>query len=158
MIDSAEDLAGLAYLVNVEQITFSGETITIPSGTVISLKNTDGRGGTMLWPGIGVNSSSAYFAGTLEGNGCTILDMTVNDKTGSNGGLFNYCSGADISGLRVRGETKVKTVGGGIIAYGKACKISKCINYVDVTNQREAGNDGEEGLAGNRAGGIDYST
>lgn len=155
VIDSAEDLAGLAYLVNVEQITFSGEAITIPTGTVISLKNTDGRGGTLLWPGIGVNSSSAYFAGTLEGNGCTILDMTVNDAAGSNGGLFSYCSGATISGLRVRGETKVRTVGGGIVGYGKACKISECINYVDVTNQRSTpdGED-EEGSAGNRAGGI----
>ena len=155
VIDSAEDLAGLAYLVNVEQITFSGETITIPVGTVISLKNTDGRGGTLLWPGIGVNSSSAYFAGTLKGNGCTILDMTVNDEAGSNGGLFSYCNNATISGLRVRGETKVRTVGGGIVGYGKACKISECINYVDVTNQRskQEGED-EEGSAGNRAGGI----
>ena len=155
VIDSAEDLAGLAYLVNVEQITFSGETITIPSGTVISLKNTDGRGGTLLWPGIGVNTSSAYFAGTLEGNGCTVLDMSMIDEAGSNGGLFNYCIDASISGIRVRGETKVHSGGGGIIGYGQSCKISKCINYVDVTNQKsKADGEDEEGPAGYRAGGI----
>ena len=155
VIDSAEGLAGLAYLVNVEQITFSGETITIPAGTVISLKNTDGRGGTLLWPGIGVNTSSSYFAGSLDGNGCTILDMTMIDQTGSNGGLFSYCIGASINSIRVRGETKVHSGGGGIVGYGQSCEISNCINYVDVTNQRsKQDGDNEEGPAGYRAGGI----
>ena len=149
LIDSAEDLAGLAYLVNVEQISFSGDTIVIPSGTVISLKNTDGRGGVLRWPGIGVNSSNAYFGGKLIGNGCTILDMGRIEENGSNGGLFNYCVNAEISGLNVRGKTQVWSVGGGIIGYGEGCKISNCINYVDVTNQKD-----KEGTVGNRAGGI----
>ena len=154
-IDSAEDLAGLAYLVNVEQITFKGETINIPEGTVISLKNTDGRGGTLLWPGIGVNTSSSCFAGTLEGSGCTILDMSVIDEAGSYGGLFGYCNGASISGIRVRGETKVHDGGSGIVGYGKSCKISNCINYVDVTNQKSrTDGDDQAGTAGNRAGGV----
>ena len=153
VIDSSEDLAGLAYLVNVEQITFEDETIVIPEGTVISLKNTDGRGGVMRWPGIGVNSS-VYFGGTLEGNGCTILDMSRIDQEGSEAGLFNYCCNASISGLNVRGVTKVHTIGGGVIGYGENCRISRCINYVDVTNQRSKGEEDEEGAAGDRAGGI----
>ena len=148
-IETAEDLAGLAYLVNVGRITFDGETITIPTGTVISLKNTDGRGGMMLWPGIGVNSSFAFFGGTLEGNGCTILDMSRIDENDSNGGLFNYCNNATIRGIRVRGETKVNSVGGGIIGFGQNCRIENCINYVHVTNC-----DNEEYEAGSIAGGI----
>ncbi|MBQ3321524.1 MAG: hypothetical protein IJH05_01620 [Firmicutes bacterium] len=153
VIDSAEDLAGLAYLVNVEQITFSGETIVIPSGAVISLKNTDGRGGTLLWPGIGVNSSTTFFAGTLQGNGCTILDMSRIDETGSNGGLFNFCCNATIKNLNVRGETQVQSIGGGIIGYGENCKVENCINYVDVTNQLDSNPDGD-GTVGERTGGI----
>ena len=38
-INTAAQLAGLAYLVNIEGETFSGETIEIPENTVISLKN-----------------------------------------------------------------------------------------------------------------------
>ena len=95
-----EDEYGLVVATDLKmKDAESGETITIPSGTVISLKNTDGRGGTLLWPGIGVNTSSAYFAGTLEGNGCTVLDMSMIDEAGSNGGLFNYCIDASISGI-----------------------------------------------------------
>lgn len=149
IIDSAEDLAGLAYLVNVEANTFKGETITIPEETVISLKNTDGRGGTLLWPGIGLNSSTGSFQGTVEGNGCTILDMSRIDEEGSNGALFNYCNGATIRGIAVRGETRVQSIGAGLVSYADGCLIEDCINYVKVTNVKN-----ENDTYGSRAGGI----
>ena len=150
-IDSAEDLAGLAYLVNIEGETFSGETIEIPENTVISLKNIDGRGGTMRWPGIGISSNYNYFAGTFIGNDCTIMDMKRIDKEGSDGGLFNNCSGATIKGIRLRGDTKVLSNGGGIVGSADSCTIENCINYTDVTNQDEKG-ECAGGIAGRAVG------
>ena len=141
-LTSGEQLAGLAYLVNVEGITFEG--ITIYLGNDISLENTDGTIGTRTWAGIGRNTVSC-FKGIFDGKGYTISEMSAYNS-GSYAGLFGYCSGATIKNIVLRGTSKCTAstaYAAGIAAYASNSVIENCVSYVSV----EASGMGAGGIA-----------
>ncbi|MDR3311268.1 MAG: S-layer homology domain-containing protein [Oscillospiraceae bacterium] len=131
-INSGAELAGLAYLVNEEGVTFKGVTISL--GKDISLLNTDGTVGVRIWEPIGKNASRA-FCGTFDGNGHPVGAMTAYND-GSYAALFGYCSGAVIRNVTVSGTatgTAASSYAAGIAAYASGSRIENCVNRAAVT-------------------------
>ena len=88
-ISTAEELAGLAKLVNLGN-TFSGKTVVLIKD--IDLENKE-------WTPIG-KSLEKSFQGTFEGGGRTISYLKVT-RTNENVGLFGYVADAEIRNLTV---------------------------------------------------------
>ena len=101
-LEDAADLAGLAAIVNgtatnngtTIKDNFSGDTITLKSGSTIDLKDKQ-------WTPIG-NASDSYFAGTFDGNNVTISNLTINKQTSEKYvGLFGYVREGTIKNVKV---------------------------------------------------------
>ena len=88
-ITTAEQLAGLAKLVNDGTQNFSERTIYL--GADIDLDN-------RAWTSIGSNSSRP-FSGTFDGQGYTISKLKQTLKSNANGGLFGYVVEGTITGV-----------------------------------------------------------
>lgn len=88
-ITTAEQLAGLAKLVNDGTENFAVRTIYL--GADIDLDN-------RAWTSIG-SSSSRPFRGTFDGQGYTISKLKQTVKSNANGGLFGYVVGGTITGV-----------------------------------------------------------
>ena len=131
-LTTAAQLAGLSHLVNIEGVTFSGQTILL--GNNISLENIDGTTGVRTWAAAGV-SMSRSFQGAFDGQGNTISDMTAwND--GSYSGLFGCCVNASIKNVRVIGTVKGEasaSYAAGIAAFASGCTIENCAADADIT-------------------------
>ena len=141
-IKTADQLAGLAYLVNTKGYTFKGKTVKLAND--ISLKNNDGTDGIRYWNCIG-SSSEKCFRGTFDGQGHTVKSM--NAKTdGSYSGLFGYVYGGTVKNVTVKGTSEALGSAAGIAAYGDSAKITGCTSYVTVTAK------------GSNAGGITART
>jgi hypothetical protein len=125
---TAEELAGLAYLVN-NGTTFSGVTIYL--GSDIDL---DGR----EWTPIGTGSTSSgsdfttrAFSGTFNGNGHTIIGLSINNTSLKRAGFFGALNGATVTMLKIKDAnvtiTQRNVISGGVIA-GTAnnSAITKC--------------------------------
>ncbi|MDR0838766.1 MAG: hypothetical protein LBN99_03890, partial [Oscillospiraceae bacterium] len=141
-LTSAAQLAGLAYLVNVEGVAFEGVTILL--GSDISLANTDGTGGTRIWEACGRNVSR-HFSGTFDGRGYSVYDMTAYSG-GSYAGLFGYCVGATIKNVTVRGTVTGESsmaFAAGIVSYASASTVENCVNRAVIT----ASGTGAAGIA-----------
>lgn len=133
-IQTPEELAGLAWLVNVNGLSFQG--ITIHLGKDISLANNDGTTGLRLWEGIG-RSVSRPFAGIFDGGGHTIRDLTIR-QDGSYAALFGFCSNAQIRDLTVLGSVEsnaTSSYAAGIAAYVSGGSITNCVNYATIAAQ-----------------------
>ncbi len=109
-INTSEQLAGLAQIVNSGADSFEGDVITLASDLDL---------GGNAWTPIG--TSSAKFNGTFKGEGHTIVDLYVN--TSKNAGLFGctwtsaHIENLTIDGAIVRGNDYVgAVVGGGYIS------------------------------------------
>ena len=89
-LEDAEDLAGLAVLVN-DGNTFAGKTITLKAGGTFDLS-------AHTWTPIG--TSSSMFAGTFDGSGATITGLTILDASGYNG-LFALVNSATIRDIKI---------------------------------------------------------
>ena len=129
---TAEELAGLAWLVDKGGYSFEGVTVCL--GNDISLENTDGTVGARLWTPIGANLNKA-FHGTFDGQGFAVYDMTVS-STGSYGALFGCCVGATIQNLSVYGSvtgTAAASYAAGVVAYLSGGALENCANYAAVT-------------------------
>ncbi|MCD7946894.1 MAG: S-layer homology domain-containing protein [Oscillospiraceae bacterium] len=126
-ITTPEQLAGMAYLVNVEGVTFAG--ITLRLGNDISLSSADGR----IWEACGTGAIN-HFSGTFDANGYNIYDMSAYN-VGSYAGLFGYCTGATIQNVTVRGTVTCDastSYAAGIVGYASGCMVENCINYATV--------------------------
>ena len=95
-IESAEDLAQLAYLVNVEGLTFEGKTIEINKWADIDLSAHE-------WVPIGgyVDGTARYFKGTFTGSSSYNISGLRINATGTKQadvckGLFGMTKGATI--------------------------------------------------------------
>jgi hypothetical protein len=92
-ITTAEQLAGLAQLVNAGTETFRGKTITL--GNDIALNDTTGWQGWATtppansWTAIGLSTSGRGFTGTFDGAGYVISGVYINNSS-SYQGLFGY--------------------------------------------------------------------
>ncbi len=141
-IKNANQLAGLAYLVNTKGYSFKGKTIKLAND--ISLANNDGTEGVRYWNRIG-SSSSAAFKGIFDGQCHTIKNMTAKTD-GSYSGLFGYVSGGTVKNLTVRGTSEASDSAAGIASYCDGATILNCNSYVEVIAK------------GNNAGGVAAKT
>ncbi len=136
-INTYQELAGLASLVNEQKLSFEGKTIEL--GSDISLAE-----GDRVWTPIG-SSASSPFKGTFDGKGHVIGALRSDSGTKSYSGLFGFCSGATIKNLTVRGTSSSSagmSYAGGIASYAQGGSFENCVNRVAVT------------AAGDYAGGI----
>ena len=141
VLTTAEQLAGLAWLVDKGGYTFEGVTVAL--GNDISLDNTDGTVGVRCWTPIGTNVSKS-FRGTFDGQGHAVYDMTVR-ATGSYGALFGCCVGATIKNLSVYGSVRGEanaSYAAGVAAYVSGGRVENCVNWAEIS------------AAGTHAGGV----
>lgn len=125
-IYTAEELAGLASIVNAGTDNFSGDTIALAAD--LDLDNRQ-------WTPIGNTNelTGTVFSGTFNGGGHIILNLTVGASatpaTYDNSGLFGYINGGTVNGLGLENvlifATGMMNTGGmaGITAEGS---ISDC--------------------------------
>lgn len=142
-LTTAEQLAGLAKLVNQEGVSFDGILILLDNN--VSLANRDGTAAPRLWDGIG-RSDSAAFRGIFDGRGHAIFDMDVRQNN-TYGGFFAYCAGATVRNLNVCGSvasTAETADVGGVVGFGSKTTLFSCLNFASVT----ADGTGCGGLAG----------
>lgn len=131
-LTTAAQLAGLSQLVNSGAQDFLGETVTL--GADISLRNTDGSGGTRCWAGVGQDAERA-FRGVFDGGGHTVTDMDAW-SSGSYAALFGYLSGAVVKNLTVCGTAAcdaASAYAAGIAACAEASTLESCVSRVTVT-------------------------
>ena len=176
-VNSAEQLAGLAKLVNSSENgnTFSGYTITLHSD--IDLQN-------QTWTPIGNGSrgseGGSCFSGVFDGNGHTIRNINVTeDRDNYGAGLFSVVNGGTVKNITIEGgsikafdygaavvgimlgestiencharniEIHSDDVAAGIVAraYGTNNTITECTNSCNITTAKKAG--GIVGIASN---------
>ena len=127
-LTTARQLAGLALLVKNGD-DFAGKTVRL--GCDISLANDDSsfNRATRWWDGIGTGAHA--FAGTFDGCGHCITDMTAI-STGSGAGLFLRADGAMIRDLTVRGEAEARGGAAGLAAQLHDTQVRNCTAAVDV--------------------------
>ena len=131
-LTTAQQLAGLAKLVNEQGVRFAG--VTVQLGADISLASIDGSAGSCTWTAVGT-SLQRPFSGTFDGQGHTIFAMEAYN-TGSYAALFGCCVGAKLQNLTVCGSASGEaraSYAAGLVAYAKGCEIENVNLYVDVT-------------------------
>lgn len=102
-INTAEELAGLAKLVNEGTETFAGKTVLL--GRDIDL-------GGKEWTVIGINNKSYSFLGVFDGQGCTVGGLGVIKPYGEAeflglfGSLYNSNT-ASIRNLNITGDVRI---------------------------------------------------
>ena len=131
-ITTAEQLAGLALLVNRRGVDFAGVTIRL--GNDISLDNTDGTAGARLWTPIGGNAAKA-FRGHFDGQGFAVYDLTIS-AAASYAALFGCCENAVIENLSVYGcveSSAAAAYAAGVAAYMTGGSIRNCSNYAGIS-------------------------
>ena len=129
-IDSTDDLAGLAKLVNTGVDNFAGKTVKLSSD--IDLNG-------YSWFQIGT-SSTYPFAGNFDGNGKTISNLYIQTKS-SYAGLFGYvASGASISNLNMVNVTvdDLSATADGTYSFGAV--VGYCPGSVKLDNVTLSGN------------------
>src|SRR5690554_5050471 len=157
---TAEQLAGLAHLVNEGHSDFLGKTITL--GADIFLNDTAGAvAGTWAsiprreW--IPIGNSSRTFKGEFDGiagkKNRKIYGLYINDTTKTSVGLFGYTSGVQISNLEVLvGRVTAKDTVGALIGYAEGGSVSNVHSEIKVTGRNYVG-----GLIGRTNGSVSAS-
>jgi len=87
-ISTASELAGVAYLVNNNFTSFSGKTIHLSNDIDLQGKE---------WNPIG--SSNTYFAGSFDGNGYKISNVSIESPNDYYGGLWGKIKNAKVYNL-----------------------------------------------------------
>jgi len=158
---TAEQLAGLAHLVNEGYSDFLGKTITL--GADIFLNDTAGAvAGTWAsiprreW--IPIGNSSRPFKGEFDGiagkKNRKIYGLYINDTTKTSVGLFGYTSGVQISNLEVLvGRVTAKDTVGALIGYAEGGSVSNVHSEIKVTGRNYVG-----GLIGKFRGVLNRSS
>lgn len=134
-IRTAEELANFAQLVNSGN-NFSGKTVTLARDIDLSAVCNEESGKS--WTPIG-RSARVSFAGTFDGNGYTIGNMSVTVANNSVQGLFGWLSGT-VQNLIVTGEIKLEGCKtplfvGSIAGQAMKSTITKCNSRVNITVQ-----------------------
>ena len=128
----ADDLFGLAKLVNDGTTDFTGKTINLM--TSITLNGYD-------WIPIGGKDNYA-FGGAFDGQHFTISDMSVNEPRGASpgsAGLFGALKNGKVKNLTVTGAIKLENNSalcvGGIVAECSSGTVTTCVSRVNITVQ-----------------------
>ena len=124
-INTGDQLAGLAQLVNDGTNDFSGKTITL--GANINLA-------AYGYGAAGWNSGNgwipiSYFNGIFNGNNKTISNLYINDDNYGYAGLFGYIWGGTVKNLNLVIDSHGVNGGdytGGIVGYIEHGTIEKC--------------------------------
>ncbi|MBQ8537817.1 MAG: hypothetical protein IJ461_10500, partial [Clostridia bacterium] len=131
-LSSAEDLLGLAQLVN-DGNSFAGQTIRLSNDIDLSAVCSSSK---RSWPGIG--AASAPFTGVFDGDGHTVSNLYVNSSANGVGLFGTMAGGASISNVVVSGS--VTTTGGyagGLVGWIRGgsgtVTLDNCGSLVDVT-------------------------
>ena len=160
-LTTAEQLAGLAKLVNQGTSSFEGKTITL--GDDIFLNDTAGvDAGTWAsvphteWTPIG--TSSRPFKGEFDGiagkKNRKIYGLYVNDATKDYVGLFGYTNNVKISNLEVLvGRITAKDNVGALVGYAVGGSLTNVHSEVKVTGNNHVG-----GLVGYFTGNLSASS
>ncbi|MCL2282688.1 MAG: fibrobacter succinogenes major paralogous domain-containing protein [Fibromonadales bacterium] len=108
-LTTAEQLAGLAQLVNNGTATFSGKAITL--GANIALNDTNAQGGWRKWnesnapanKWIPIGNAANNFKGKFDGNSKVVSGLYINNSNADYQGLFGVASDGSISNLGLTG-------------------------------------------------------
>ena len=160
-LTTAEQLAGLAKLVNQGTSSFEGKTITL--GMDIFLNDTTGAG-SGAWASIPrtqwtpIGTSSRPFKGEFDGLAGKkvrkIYGLYINDASKDYAGLFGNTSNVKISNLDVLvGQITAHDNVGGLVGYATGGSITNVHAEIKVTGNNHTG-----GLAGYTTGTISASS
>ncbi|MDR2058259.1 MAG: T9SS type A sorting domain-containing protein [Dysgonamonadaceae bacterium] len=160
LIESAEQLAHLAYIVNNGIGAGSGRTVGANTywklTTDVDLNGSE----SFQWTPIGYyNSDSDYynFGGHFDGDNHTIGNLFINTSTLQRIGLFGYTDGGSIKNVGIVGNSSVirisansKPYAGGIAGYVKNTSIDNCYNtgVVSSYNSLSSSDAYSGGIAG----------
>jgi len=121
-LNTAEQLAGLAELVNSGADTFSGKTIIL--GNNIDLFAYSGGEG---WTPIGDYDAYRPFSGTFNGDYKTISNLAINRTSDDYIGLFGYVSYGKVQNLgMVNASVSGGNYIGGIAGYVYGADVMNC--------------------------------
>ena len=136
IIDSAEQLAGLAKLTN-GGVTFEGKTVDIRIMNIYWKNeiNLDAH----KWIPIG-NKESNPFKGTIQCSTGTLIRGMYCENTTGIGGFVGVLDGGNMNGVTITDsyvasgtlETGSSIMTGGIVGYGKNSSILRCVNDAHV--------------------------
>ena len=137
-IATADQLAGLALIVNEGEDDFIGDTVSLTSD--IDLTAYQGGAG---WTPVG--NSACAFKGTFRGNGHTVRGLVINDSANGYKGLFGYIDGGAVENLRLQdaqitGSVQTGGIAGEVVNSGV---ISGCVVSGSISGTSNAG-----GIAG----------
>lgn len=141
-ISSAEDLAGLAMLVE-DGNTFEDKTITIDADIDL-----DGN----LWSPIGVDMDLP-FSGTVEGNEHSISNLWINLPEADNQGLFGRCTAASLKDIFIDASHILARDTSGTLV-GSFSTNSMMTNCKATNISILAGADSDSQFAGQNTGGL----
>ncbi|SMG15282.1 GLUG motif-containing protein [Fibrobacter sp. UWB13] len=160
-LTTAEQLAGLAKLVNEGTSNFSGKTITL--GADIFLNDTAGAGaGTWAsvphaeWTPIGTKSRpfKGEFDGIAGKKNRKIYGLYISDATKDYAGLLGYTSNVKISNLDVLvGRIIAKDNVGALVGYAVGGSVTNVHSEIRVTGNNHVG-----GLVGYFTGSLSTSS
>lgn len=120
--------AGVYQISNGAELAWFADKVNAGDGAANAELLDDIELGNFAWSPIG-SSSSKSFTGTFNGNGHSISEIYVNDKSNYKG-LFGYVNNADISGLTILGTVSGKQYVGGLAGYVAGnSTIDRCANY-----------------------------
>lgn len=145
-LTTAEELAGLAYLVNTGT-TFQGKTITL--GADIFLNDTTGAGkgtwstsGKRMWTPIGTQSNpfKGEFDGLAGKKNRKIYGLYINDTTKNYVGLFGYTNGVKISNLDLLvGKIAGGNASGALAGSASNGSVENVLSELDVSGKNWVG-------------------
>ncbi len=93
--------------------------------------------GNHVWNPIGKDKNS-YFSGTYDGGGYVISNLSYNNNTQSNVGLFGYINGATLTKITIAsGSIYGAGAVGGICGYAVNSTISFCTNVATIYGKME---------------------
>lgn len=155
-ISTAEEFAGLADLVNNDDVTFKDKTIVLMEN--INLNNN-------LWTPIGPEGDdiSKNFQGTFDGNGKVIRNLKIVQEPGAQAaGLFGALNGGTVKNLTIDGaeitSTSTPNSGGstinGTAVLAGSLYLSGTVENVKISNFSVSGNRYVGGIAGYSTAGV----
>lgn len=145
-INTADELAGFAKLVTLDNVDFKGKTVLL--GSDIDLSEVCGAGSGVSWLPIGHRIPTyGSFQGTFDGQGHDISNLYI-DLNMSGVGLFGYVDGADVGDFTVSGEVTGTSNVGGVIAYCSNSDLHDIESSVDVEATANASNGNAGGVVG----------
>lgn len=123
MLSTAEELAGLAYLVNIDTLDFSGKTITLANDIDLSGHE---------WVAIGCDYEISKFSGVFDGNQHIIENMISSTQKTSNAyGLFGMILNAEIKNVGIAASCHICVAQNrvsGVVGQSYNSFITNCFN------------------------------